>query len=231
MKLAIMQPYVFPYLGYFQLINAVDKFIILDDVNYITRGWINRNRILVNGKEYLFSIPVNKCSQNKLISESEFANNTWKIKFLKTIEHSYSKAPFYKDSYGVISSILSINENNISNWLYAQINLICKYLKIETEITESSRVYCNRHLKAQERIIDICNQERTEIYINPIGGRELYNSDDFTKNNIKLFFLKALPEKYVQFNKEFVPFLSIIDVMMFNSVDEIQAQLNKYELL
>jgi len=226
-----MQPYMFPYIGYFQLINAVDKFVILDDVNFITRGWINRNRILVNGEEHLFSIPVKKSSQNKLISESEFADSTWKRKFLKTIEHSYNKAPFYKDSYAVISSILSINENNISKWIYTQINMICYYLKIETEITESSKVYCNRHLKAQERIIDICTQERTEIYINPIGGRELYNSDDFSKNNIRLCFLKTQSEKYAQFNKEFVPFLSIIDVMMFNRVDEIQAQLNKYELI
>jgi hypothetical protein len=231
MKLAIMQPYVFPYIGYFQLINAVDKFVILDDVNFITRGWINRNRIIVNGKEHLFSIPVNKSSQNKLISDSEFLDTSWKKKFLKTIEQSYSKAPFYEECFGVISSILSINEKCISKWLYAQINLICIYLKIKTEITESSRVYCNRHLKAQERIIDICIQERTDIYINPIGGRELYNSDAFTKNNIRLYFLKSISEKYTQFTKEFVPSLSIIDVMMFNSVDEIHALLNKYEML
>lgn len=231
MKLAIMQPYIFPYIGYFQLINAVDKFVILDDVNFIMRGWINRNRILVNGKEHLFSIPLKKASQNKLIFECELAEGNWKVKFLKTIKLCYNKAPFYRDCLGVISSILSSNENNLSKWLSFQIKVICNYLNIKTEIVDSSRLYSNQHLKAQEKIIDICKQERAEIYYNAIGGKDLYNSDDFKKNNIKLHFLNTLPERYPQYNAEFVPFLSIIDVMMFNEKDKISGYLNEYELI
>jgi hypothetical protein len=231
MRLAIMQPYVFPYIGYFQLINTVDKFVILDDVNYIMRGWINRNSILVNGNEHLFSVPVKKASQNNLIFECELGEYKWKIKFLKTLEFSYKKAPYYKDCINIISSILLNDEKNLSTWLTFQIKQICSYLNIKTLIVESSRLYSNQHLKAQTRIIDICSQEKATVYYNSIGGRELYNSMEFGKNNIELKFLKAVPVSYPQGNSEFVPFLSIIDVMMFNSVNSIQEMLNKFELI
>jgi hypothetical protein len=231
MKLAIMQPYIFPYIGYFQLINAVDKFIILDDVNFIMRGWINRNRILVNGKEYLFSVPVKKASQNKLIFDCELADSNWKEKLLKTIELSYKNAPYFKDCCGIISSIIKTEENNLSKWLTFQIKTICSYLKIKTEIGDSSQIYSNRHLRAQDKIIDICKQEKAGAYYNAIGGKSLYRTDDFRKNNIDLHFLNTLPERYHQNSVEFVPFLSIIDVMMFNNINDIKIMLNKYELI
>ena len=226
-----MQPYIFPYLGYFQLINAVDKFVILDDVNYIMRGWINRNRILVNGTDFLFSIPVSKASQNKLICDCELAKGKEREKLLATIEHSYKKAPYFKDSFEVVLSVLTTNEVNLSLWLTWQLKAICKYLEIDTEIVDSSRLYNNGHLKGQDKIIDICRKENATTYFNSIGGTELYNSSDFKTNNIELHFLKSVPEEYPQFNLEFIPFLSIIDVMMFNDKNAIQNLLSKYELL
>ncbi|TAL65611.1 MAG: hypothetical protein EPN88_09405 [Bacteroidetes bacterium] len=231
MKIAIMQPYIFPYIGYFQLINAVDKFIILDDVNFIMKGWINRNRILVNGRESLFSIPIKKASQNKFIYECELDENKWKDKFLKTIEHSYKKAPFYKSCIEVISSVILKDDTNLSNWLTFQIKTICCYLEINTDIVDSSRIYANNQLKAQEKIIDICKQEKAQIYVNAIGGKNLYNAKDFERSNIELYFLKSKAENYSQFNVEFVPFLSIIDIMMFNNKENIKNQLKKYELI
>lgn len=231
MRLAIMQPYAFPYIGYFQLINAVDKFIILDDVNFIMRGWINRNRILVNGKEHLFTIPVEKATQNKLILECELAEGKWGPGFLKTLEFNYKKAPYYEVCYSVINSIILQKERDLSEWLSSQIKVICTYLNIDTEIVESSRIYNNRHLKAQDKILDICKQEGAHYYFNPIGGTELYDTNVFSNNNIKLQFLKPQPEKYKQFNLDFVPFLSIIDVMMFNNVKDIHNLLNKFEII
>lgn len=231
MKLAIMQPYIFPYIGYFQLINAVDKFVILDDVNFIMRGWINRNRILVNGAEHLFSIPLIKASQNKMIYECELAGGNWKEKLLKTIELSYKKAPFYNVSFEAIATILGSNEVNLSRWLSFQIKVLCNYFNIKTEIVDSSRIYSNQHLKAQIKILDICKQERADYYYNAIGGRELYEFDDFKNNNIGLRFLNTQSLQYPQFNNEFIPFLSIIDVMMFNDNTDIQKLLNKYELI
>jgi hypothetical protein len=231
MKLAIMQPYVFPYIGYFQLINSVDKFVILDDVNFIMRGWINRNRILVNGTEHLFSVPVTKASQNNLIYKCELDDCKWKIKFLKTLEFSYKKAPYYRDCINSISAILLSEEKNLSTWLTFQLKQICSYLNIKTLIVETSRLYSNHHLKAQTKIIDICRQEKAAIYYNAIGGRDLYNTLEFKRNNIELKFLKTEPVSYSQGNGEFIPFLSIIDVMMFNSVNSIQGMLNKFELI
>lgn len=231
MKLAIMQPYAFPYIGYFQLLNAVDKFVILDDVNFIMRGWINRNRILINGKDHLFTIPVKNASQNRLICECEISENNWKEKFLKTIEFNYIKAPFFNECLSVLDSIINYKEKDLSKWLLFQIKEICNYLSIKTEIVESSRIYSSQHLKAQTKIIDICRQEGATYYYNAIGGKELYDPQEFKENKIILKFLKSIPSQYHQFRNEFVPFLSIIDIMMFNSVNEIQVQLNNYELI
>ena len=113
MKLAIMQPYIFPYIGYFQLINAVDKFVIRDDVNFIMRGWINRNRILVNDSDSLFSIPVEKASQNTLTSDCVLADLRVTGKLLKSIEHYYKKATTFKYCIEVLFSVLTAIETNL----------------------------------------------------------------------------------------------------------------------
>lgn len=231
MKLAIMQPYLFPYLGYYQLISAVDRFVILNDVNYINKGWINRNRILSNGKATLFTVPLKKSSQNKKINECELSDIIWKEKLLKTIEYSYKRAPFFNEVYELISSLILYEEVNLSRWLTFQIKSLCVYLEIPSDIIETSGKYENGHLKAQGKIIDICLKEKADIYINPSGGKDLYQKEVFARNNIKLNFLKVLPCHYEQFNKEFVPDLSIIDMLMFNSKSRIKEQLTHFELI
>ena len=232
MKIGIMQPYIFPYIGYFQLINAVDKFVIYDDVNFINKGWINRNRILNNGKDSLFSIPLKDASQNKLISEIEVNwDNNWKIKFLKTLEQCYKKAPFYNEALLIVEETLKVEKATISGISDHNLRLICSYLGIETEIISSSVIYQNTHLKAQDRILDICLQEKATQYINPIGGLELYDKDIFTDKDIKMNFIKSHSVEYSQFKNEFVPWLSMIDVLMFNSKEKIKEFLDNYELI
>lgn len=232
MKLAIMQPYIFPYIGYFQLINAVDKIVIYDDVNFINRGWINRNRILVNGKDSLFTIPLKDASQNKLINEIDVNwDPAWKNKFLKTIEQSYKKAPFYQEGLEIIEKTLNIEDLNTSNVIFNNLNVICEYLDITTELIPSSAIYQNTDLKAQERILDICLQEKANHYINPIGGLELYDKSYFESKGLKLNFIKSKSVVYKQFKNDFVPWLSMIDVLMFNSKETIQGFLNEYELV
>ena len=227
-----MQPYIFPYVGYFQLINAVDKFVIYDDVNFINKGWINRNRILNNGKDSLFSIPLKEASQNKLINEIEVNwDGVWKSKFLKTLEQCYKKAPYYQEVLTVIEQTLNVDNEPISKVIENNLRLICHYLDIKTEIISSSAIYQNSHLKAQERILDICLQEETTQYINPIGGLELYDKDFFESKNISLNFIKSKSIEYPQFKNDFVPWLSIIDVLMFNSKDKIKEFLDNYELV
>ena len=232
MKIAIMQPYILPYIGYFQLIKAVDKFIIYDDVNFINRGWINRNRLLVGGKDSLFTVPLKEASQNKLIHEIEVNwDAAWKSKFLKTLEQSYKKAPFYTDVLPLVQASLELDNVPISEVIVENLRILCSYLDIKTEIIASSRSYNNQHLKAQERILDICLQEKAHQYINPIGGLELYDKTVFEEKGMVLNFIKAKAISYPQFKNEFVPWLSILDVLMFNSVAQIQGFLEEYELV
>jgi len=232
MTIAIMQPYIFPYIGYFQLINAVDKFIIYDDVNFINKGWINRNNILVSGAPHLFTIPLKDASQNKLINEVELlTNDPWKKKFLKTIQQSYQKAPNYKNVFDLVEEIVYLNTETIHELALHALKKTCIYMGINTEIVSSSAIYKNTNLKAQDRILDICKQENADHYINPVGGMELYDKSKFAKENIQLNFLKSVASPYSQFKNAFVPWLSIIDILMFNDTESINTLLKEYELI
>lgn len=232
MKLAIMQPYFFPYLGYFQMFNAVDKFVLLDDVNFIMRGYINRNSILLNGKAHKFSIPLEKPSQNKLINEIKL-NFSQKDKenFLKTIQLAYKKAPFYKDFYPILESIVLNEENDLTKYLKFSFEKAKEYLNLDTEILISSEIEKDNTLKAQDRIIEINKKLGSTTYINAIGGQELYNRDDFKAVGMELKFIKMEPVEYKQFKNEFVPNLSMIDVLMFNDVFAVKELLENYELI
>jgi len=232
MTIAIMQPYIFPYIGYFQLINAVDKFVIYDDVNFINKGWINRNQILVSGQPHLFTIPLKDASQNKLIYEVELAlNDPWKKKFLKTFQQSYQKAPNYQKVFLLIEEIVNFESVTIADLTLHAIKKLCAYMNIETEIVDSSRVYNNSEFKAQERILDICKKENASHYINPIGGMELYEKNKFEKEHIRLDFIKSVASPYPQFKNAFVPWLSVIDILMFNDDENIAKLLKEFELI
>lgn len=231
-KIAIMQPYFFPYIGYWQLINAVDEFVILDDVNFIMRGYINRNSILLNGKAHLFSIPLEKPSQNKLINETKLNFSTKdKETFLKTITIAYKKTPYYNEVFPLIEKIILNSEVDLTKYIKNSIEIITKYLNIDTKVLLSSEISKDNNLKAQARIIEINKQLNSNHYINPIGGLELYNKNDFEKEDILLNFLKTNIIAYPQFKNEFISNLSIIDILMFNSKEEIKEMLNDYELI
>jgi hypothetical protein len=231
MKLAIMQPYFFPYIGYFQLIAAVDQFVIYDDVNFINRGWINRNNILINGKAGLISVPLNGASQNKRIKDiAPVLDQKWRITLLKTIEQNYIKAPFFDVVYPMLVKVIYADASTISEFNYTRIKSVCEYLGITTSLIPSSEIYANRELKGQYRIMDICKKENAQHYINPIGGMELYNREVFRKEGISLNFIKSELPPYKQFTDNFTPALSIIDVLMFCGSDEIKVQLNRFRL-
>ena len=232
MTIGIMQPYIFPYIGYFQLINAVDKFIVYDDVAYINKGWINRNNILISGKASLFTLPLISASQNRLIREIETDNlEAWSRKFFRTIEQSYKKAPFYEEALAILTQVFQSNPANIAELCTTSLKTTCEYLGIHTEIVESSVIYNNQHQKAQERILDICLQEKADHYINPIGGMAIYDKQLFADNKILLNFIKSKSIQYKQFNNEFVPWLSIIDLLMFCSIEAIHEYLKEFELV
>ena len=220
MTIAIMQPYFFPYMGYWQLIHAVDVFVIYDDVNYINKGYINRNNILVRREKQLITLELIGASQNKKINEIKIGHN--RVKLLKTIEMAYSKAPHFDEVFPTIKEILTHKENNLAMFLYFSLMKISQTLQLNTKFIFSSDIKKDNHLTAQDKIIDIVKNLNSTNYINLIGGQKLYDKDVFSQKNIKLNFIHAEPQKYRQFNDTFVPDLSIIDILMFNNIDEIR---------
>jgi hypothetical protein len=215
--IAIMQPYFIPYIGYFQLLAAVDKFVVFDDVNFINRGWINRNRLLLNGVAHTFTIPLCGASQNRLICEIELDDTqNWRGKLLKTIQQAYGKSPCYAQVSILMESLINYPSVRLDEFILNSIREIVRYLSIEVEIVNTSRIYKNSHLKGQERIMDICQQEKANAYINPIGGVNLYDRTRFARKALSLYFLQSRPISYSQGKGEHVAWLSIMDVLMFN---------------
>jgi hypothetical protein len=232
MILAVMQPYFLPYIGYFQLIKTVDRFVIYDDVNFINKGWINRNNLLNGSSAQLFTIPLKGASQNRLIREIEIADdNAWTKKLLRTIEQTYKKAPLFDQVYPLLNELINAPERHIGGLAVSSLKSVSAYLGITTPFVDSSVIYGNEELKAQERILDICRKENADHYINPIGGMEIYSRELFETAGVKLNFIKAKPIHYRQFKNEFVPHLSIVDVLMFNSPEEVNELLDQYELI
>lgn len=232
MKLGIMQPYFIPYIGYWQLMNAVDKYVIYDDVNYIKGGWINRNRILLNGKTVYFNVPMLGASPNKLINQVGVNHDEVLIaKKLRMIEAAYKKAPFFEDVYPIIEAILRSGKNNLAEYIAESFGLINHYLNIDTELIVSSTLNKDCRLRAQDKVLAICEELGASEYYNAIGGQKLYSFDAFRERGIKLCFLKTNTISYHQFGETFEPNLSILDVMMFNPVEEIRQMLNAYSLI
>ena len=189
--IAIMQPYFLPYIGYIQLLAAVDKFVLLDDVNYINRGWINRNRLLLNGVAHTFTVPLRGASQNRLICEIELDDTQgWREKLLRTIRQAYGKAPCYAQVSTLMESLINYPSARLDEFLLNSLREVTRYLSLEVAIVSSSRIYRNAHLKGQERILDICRQESADVYINPIGGVDLYERASFAERELSLYFLR-----------------------------------------
>lgn len=215
--IAIMQPYFLPHIAYFQLMAAVDKFVVLDDVSFINRGWINRNRLLLNGASHTFTLPLRGASQNRLICDLELDDDQgWRRKLLSTIRHAYGKAPCYVKVSALLENLINYPSNRLGDFLINSIREVVRYLSLEVDIVSSSRIYQNAHLKAQERILDICRQERADRYINPIGGTALYDRAEFSRRGMTLYFLRSHALYYFQGGGTHVDQLSMIDVLMFN---------------
>lgn len=229
MRLGIMQPYFFPYLGYWQLLANVDKYVVYDDVTYIKGGWINRNNFLINGQKNLLTMRLEKANSYTLIKDITIKDDF--VKFLKTIEMSYKKAPFFEDSFRLLKDICQCPDKKLGQFLFNSHIKICEYLGIDTELILSSSFEKHTELKGKDKVISICKQLGADEYINAIGGQELYDKKEFAENGIKLNFLQANLREYRQLKNEFVAGLSIIDIMMFNSKEEIKEMLNDFNLV
>jgi len=231
MKIAIMQPYFLPYIGYWQLLNAVDKFVIYDNIQYTKKGWINRNRFLQNGKEALFSIPINKGETCLNVDERTISSSFKKEKLINQFDNAYRCSPFFYDVFPIIKHVISYDDNNLFQYILHSIKVICSYLKIDSsKIVISSKITIDHSLKSENRVIALCHELGANKYYNPIGGTSLYDKENFANKNIILSFLQAQPFEYKQLTHKFTPWLSIVDIMMFNSLDAVQEMLNKYSL-
>lgn len=231
-KIAIMQPYFLPYIGYWQLINAVDEFVVYDNIKYTKKGWINRNRFLLNGKDELFSIPLKSDSDFLDVRERFIADSFDREKLLNQLKAAYNKAPQFKNAIPVFEEIINNREENVFLYILNSIKIICDHLGIRTKITISSSIDINhKNLKSQDKVLAICKKLKADKYINAIGGTELYEKSTFKENGLDLCFLKSKEINYNQLNGGFVPWLSILDVAMFNSKEKVQEMLNAYDIL
>lgn len=228
MSFAVMQPYLFPYLGYYQLVNAVDKFVFYDDVTFIKGGYINRNNILSNGKAQRFTIPVPGMSSNTLINELSFDKNIKKI--LKTIEQSYKKAPYFEHVFPLIKSVLNNEIRRVDHLCAKSISVVFDYLGISKDFYYSSELEYNRDLSAADKLIAMAGILKSNDYINSPGGKSLYDKEYFAKKEICLSFIEIEKYEYSQNTDEFIPHLSMIDVLMWNSKSAILELLGKHKL-
>lgn len=232
MKVAVMQPYFFPYIGYFQLIAASDVFVLHDDVQYIKGGWVNRNRILLNGEDRMITLPVQKGTYDLPINARSYVPDSQPYKdIVNLIKQAYSKAPFFRQVFPLLNDMLMCADKNVARFNENLIRRIADYLGIKSKIINSSEMEKNNGLAGEPRVLEICKCLGATDYTNPIGGTELYHQETFQKQGITLRFLEAQNVRYQQRGDTWLPFLSIIDVMMFNSMEDIQVLLTRYRLV
>lgn len=222
MNLAIMQPYFLPYIGYFQLIAAVDKFVLYDNIKYTKKGWINRNRMLVNGSDAMFSLPLMKGSDSLYVVQRELAVDFDREKLLNKFKGAYNNAPYFSQTFPLLKRIIWHNNFNLFEYIRHSIVEICTHLDIMTHIYISSEIKIDPGLKGQDKVIAICEALGADMYTNAIGGIPLYHPPSFQQKGIALKFLRAKYFEYTQFGVPFVPWLSMVDVLMFNSHDKVK---------
>ncbi|MEA3642766.1 MAG: WbqC family protein [Lamprobacter sp.] len=232
-RLAIMQPYLFPYLGYFQLMHAVDTFAFYDNVTYIKRGWINRNRLLVNGAPWLFTLPLANASQNLLIKDLRLADSitTWRRKWLSSLAHAYGKAPHHSETKALIEPLVHNPSPWLIDWLDDSLRTLATALGLSTRFKRASSEPQPPAPDAQARILARCEQERATLYINPINGQRLYQAEAFAAQGLELRFLQTRTPVYHQLSDVFEPHLSIIDTLMCIGIDGTRALLPAYDLI
>jgi hypothetical protein len=229
---SIMQPYLLPYIGYFQLVACSDMFVAHDDVQYIKGGWINRNRILLNGRPDWITLPVAAAAHSLSIRERRYEQPEHHVpRMLRRVEAAYRAAPFFDVAFPFLQDALSLDESNVAAFNLSVLKCLTARVGIRTPIVVSSSLGVGKELRGQDRVIAICRRVGATRYVNPLGGTSLYDTRCFADAGIALNFLKSTVSPYQQFRQTPVPFLSIVDVLMFNDETAISRMLTEFELL
>ena len=230
MKAAIMQPYFLPYIGYFQLMAAVDVFVAYDNIKYTKKGWINRNRYLRNGADATFGVPLRNDSDHLDIVQREIAADFDRRRLLAQLREAYRKAPHFAETYPLAEAVVDAPATNLFEFLLHGLTKVRDHLGLQTPILASSSIDADHSLRSQERVIAIARSLGAQTYVNPIGGTELYSREAFADAGLDLRFLRSRPIEYPQAGGAFVPWLSILDVLMFNGADRTHGLLSEHEL-
>lgn len=230
--IAMMQPYLFPYLGYFQLIAAADVFVLGDDLQYIRSGWVNRNRILQNGEAKLITFPLKRDRFDMPINQRQLSDNFEEeaAHLINVITQCYAKAPYFNQVMPLLERLIRFPLKNLAMYIEHSIREMCAYLHIDTPILRGSDLQIGTPVNKQDRVVRIVQTFACGRYLNPIGGIDLYDHEYFAQHNLALRFFKIDPISYRQYRDPFVPNLSIIDVLMFNCVEQVQELLSCYSI-
>ena len=227
-----MQPYFFPYIGYFQLMAAVDLFIVYDNIKYTKKGWINRNRMLQSGKDVMFSLPLGNDSDARDVCERALAADFDRAKLLNRLRGAYSRAPNFAAVFAMVERAVRHPDTNLFAYLHHALRQCCEHLGLTTPLRVSSTVPIDHGLKNQDKVIALAKAVGATTYVNAIGGLDLYDRAAFRGQGLELQFIRSRPFEYPQFGDPFVPWLSIIDVMMFNPIDAVRAVVSSgYDLV
>jgi WbqC-like protein len=229
--LGIMQPYFLPYIGYWQLLAAVDRFVVYDNIQYTKKGWINRNRFLRNGADAVFTVPLKKGSDSLTVAARFVADDFDPAALLNPLASAYRKAPFFTTAFPLVEAIVTAAPRNLFEYLLHGLVTTAAFLEIRTPVVVSSAVAIDHGLKAERKVLALCQALGAKRYVNAIGGRELYSVAAFAEQGIDLKFIQSRPISYRQYDDTFVPGLSIVDVLMFNSKDAVRAMLGAYDLV
>jgi hypothetical protein len=233
MKIGIMQPYFFPYMGYFSLIKYVDRFVFFDTPQYINHGWVNRNRVLKqNGSSGYITVPVQKCHRDIAIKDIRISKNfDWREKIYGQLTVYKRRAPYYNNVIEFLHTVLDKDYNHsLANLNIETIKSVCRYLEVETvfDVFSEMDVNISEVSQADEWALEITNAIGGNIYVNLPGGVSFFDREKYIKQNIELQFLQSKLPPYIQRIGHFEKGLSIIDVMMFCNKKEISDMLNAF---
>lgn len=232
MTLSANQPYLLPYLAYWQLIHCADLFLLADDYDFVRPSWVYRNRILMNGRPQYLRVEIQSNKESRLIMDRRLFTNPHALaEKLKTLEYAYHKAPCFADGYALAERILKNPERNLALFLEYSIREVCAYLGITTPIGRTSDLPGNSRFKREVRVYDQCHRLGADTFVNAIGGQALYRFDAFADQGIRLRFLKSGLPEYPQFGAPFVERLSILDAIMFNTREQLHEMLDDYTFI